>query len=416
VDCQYGAGNVTKFPAATVFVLDHHRQEKAEFTDGIIRPQLGSCSTLIWDLLRKEGFDFAAGADVATALYYGLYTDTSSLSEISHPLDKDMRDTLAYNQNILKKLKNSNLSFEELTLAGSALTQCKTDPELRYALLAAGPCDPNILGFISDLALQVNGIDLCVVHSAVQNGVKLSVRTCVRELMASECAEFITEGVGSGGGHREKAGGFILRSSLDNLNTGADEFLERRVREYLTAYDVIDAAHHTLDVAAMPEYTKKKIPVLFVLSADIFAPGTPILIRTLEGDAEAVASDDVFLIIGMLGEVYPIRRDKFQKSYATLDKTQKNSCEYEYSYSPTAINKVTGDSVELFPHASPCVALGEAVIRAVPLKRRVKVLTAWNPEGYMSGKPGDFLAVRRDDHSDVYIIRRDIFFKTYEAS
>jgi phosphoglycolate phosphatase len=412
VDCQYGAGNVTKFPAKTVFVLDHHSQEKSTLTNGIILPQLGSCSTLIWDLLRKEGFDFTARADVSTALYYGLYTDTACLSEINHPLDKDMRDALLYNYGILKKLKNSVLSFAELNVAATALAAYKTDTALRYALFRAAPCDPNILGFISDLALQVSEIDLCVVYCAVSGGIKLSVRTCVNEIMANECAGFLSEGIGSGGGHREKAGGFISQSALDDIATDVGDFLEQRLRNYMTGYDLITAARHSLDVAAMPKYVKKKIPVLSVPSIDIFPPGTRIMIRTLEGDAEAIASADTVFIIGILGEVYPIQAEKFRRSYRPLAGVEKPG--RNFSYAPTVKNKITGDSAELFPYALPCLAAEEAVIHAVPLSRHTKVFTVWNPDGYMSGKPGDYIAVRRDDHNDVYIIRQDIFHQTYE--
>ena len=48
------------------------------------------------------------------------------------------------------------------------------------------------------------------------------------------------------------------------------------------------------------------------------------------------------------------------------------------------------------------------------LTGRVKVFTAWDREKYTLGRPGDYLAVRCDDRHDIYIVERDIFFKTYE--
>lgn len=42
------------------------------------------------------------------------------------------------------------------------------------------------------------------------------------------------------------------------------------------------------------------------------------------------------------------------------------------------------------------------------------MFTAWDEEKYMLGKPGDYLAVRSDDKHDIYVVERDIFFKTYE--
>ncbi len=43
------------------------------------------------------------------------------------------------------------------------------------------------------------------------------------------------------------------------------------------------------------------------------------------------------------------------------------------------------------------------------------MFTPWYADGYMYGKPGDYLAVRGDDTRDVYIIAADIFSLSYEA-
>jgi len=410
VDCQYGERNVQQFEADTVIVIDHHTESKGGGSFGIIRSQLGSCSTLIWDLLNKTQFDVNKHPSVSTALYYGLYTDTNNLEEIAHPLDKDARDSLKFDNNIINKLRNNNLSLSELSIAGTALTQYKIDTNLKYAIFKAAPCDPNILGFISDLALQVNDIDVCLVYNELNDGFKLSIRSCIREVMANEFSVYLTEGVGSGGGHIGKAGGFINKTKIEEQNTDIGSFLEKRAREYFSSYEVVDSADHSLDINCMQEYRKRNIPVGFVASTDIFSEGEPVLIRTLEGDTEIEASKDILFMIGILGEVYPITTEKWGRNYALTD------CAFEadYDYSPTAKNKVTGDSVEIAPFAKPCLATGEVHIFAAPVTKNTKVFTSWNVTGYMFGAPGDYIAVRSDDHNDVYIIRRDIFEKTYE--
>ena len=63
-----------------------------------IRSDIGSCSTLCWDMIREAGLNPNDNRLLATALYYGLYTDTNRLSEVSHPLDRDMMDTLVINK------------------------------------------------------------------------------------------------------------------------------------------------------------------------------------------------------------------------------------------------------------------------------------------------------------------------------
>ena len=96
VDCQYGAGNVTGIVAEHVAIIDHHQVEIDTVEDALILPALGSCSTLVWKLLKEQEFDFDDVPNLGTALYYGLFTDTNQMSEIRHPLDMDMWEDVAY--------------------------------------------------------------------------------------------------------------------------------------------------------------------------------------------------------------------------------------------------------------------------------------------------------------------------------
>ena len=75
-----------------------------------------------------------------------LYTDTGSLTEIVHPLDRDLRDEANFDPAIMRKLRNANLSLEELEVAGAALLHTDYVEEFRAAIVKVGQCDPNILG------------------------------------------------------------------------------------------------------------------------------------------------------------------------------------------------------------------------------------------------------------------------------
>ena len=422
VDCQYGERNVTKFTADAVVVIDHHEEKIKPGYLGVIN-RLGSCSTLVWSLLAKEHFEFEKYPDVSTALYYGLYTDTNNLEEIAHPLDKDMRDSLGFDQNMIKWLRNNNLVLPELNIAGKALISYSINRSLSYAVFKAEECDPNILGFTSDLALQVSGINVCVVYNEQKGGFKFSVRSCVKEVMADDFIEFLTEGVGSGGGHISKAGGFIEKTALKalyNINISIDEYIEKRINEYFAGYDIVYSENHNLNTADMAVYKKKQIDLGYVLSTGIFPEKTPILIRTLEGDAETEADGGIYIMIGAAGEIYSIKADKFNASYAA------GSGVYEADffelpdikkYSPTVKNKQTGETAgisELLKLAKPCRPTGNIPIYAKQLTKHTKVFNSWTKDGYMKGKPNDYIAVRKDDENDVYIIKNDIFKLTYE--
>ena len=138
VDCQYGAGNVMKIPAEHVAVIDHHQIEMKNVEMSEINPELGSCSTLVWDMLRKEQYEIQ-DMKLGTALYYGLYSDTNQFAEIYNPLDMDMRDALPCEKSLIKLFRNSNLSLHELEIAGVALIRHIYNDDYHYAIIKSQP-------------------------------------------------------------------------------------------------------------------------------------------------------------------------------------------------------------------------------------------------------------------------------------
>ncbi len=413
VDCQYGAGNVKKFQTDNVAIIDHHRQEITDVPLSEIRYYLGSCSTLVWQMLEEECFKVNEHPDVATALYYGLLSDTNSFTEIRHPTDRDMKDTLKNNPDLIRKLKNSNLTMNELEIAGIALLRSSYNSANRFSIIKTQPCDPNILGFISDLAIQVDSIDVCIVYHEVQTGIKFSVRSCVKEIMASELAEYVSEGIGSGGGHTDKGGGFISRSEFIRrfpaINT--DEYLLTQLTKYFGSFKVIDCKAYKPDLTTMEIYKKRPLMQGYVNCTDVFEKGTPIILRTLQCDMDDLVSDDnIYIVIGIKGEVHPVSKDKFLMGYKIIDEP----FEIETQYFPHIHNKNTGCIVDLRPYAKKCISNGEINVYAKPLSETVKVFTLWDRDTYMLGKPGDYLVVRQDDENDIYIITKDIFESIYK--
>ena len=409
VDCLYGEGNVQFFEAEKVAVIDHH-QIAIKLPDlHEVHSNLGACATVVWNMLKKEGIDVNDDKRLTTALYYGLMTDTNNFTEVSHPFDKDLRDELEFNKSLILHFQNSNLSLQELEIAGKALLDYKYNEEYHYAIVEAEPCDPNILGMISDLILEVDVVDTCLVYSILSGGIKVSVRSCVREVKACELAEFVTEGIGSGGGHLVKAGGFIQFELLKCTAQEIGTFLERRMDDYFSNVEIIYAKDYIADLSVMKSYRKCQLSLGYVESTDLFPSGSKVNIRTLEGDLDIEIQDDIYIMIGINGEVYPIRKEKFERGY------RRESGEYifENEYEPTIREIVEGKAVSIVPYAKKCVTTGEVIIYVKQLPGRVKVFSSWDEEKYMMGRPGDYLAVRRDDLHDVYIIEAGIFKRTY---
>ncbi len=415
VDCQYGMRNVTRVEAQQVAVIDHHIQEAdlPELCD--LRPWLGSCSTLIWDLLSRADFTF--DKNVATALHYGLLMDTNGFSELKHPLDKDMWNSLVVDEDIIKMLRLSNLSWEDLIKTSSSLKDLiKIHDDFPVVIIPVPSCDANLLGVIADLVIQVDKISAVVAYTALESkDWKLSVRTTTRDTIAPHVAAWLTDGIGGGGGHMEKAGGTVSHTKYMQRfgHKPFDSYCKERLEAYYKLHRIIDCAsldplQHWPDVSRCKIYRKLPTIQAFIELEKVFGLGTEIDVRTLEGDISVTCQEDNYLLLGIEAEVYPIKRDVFEKTFIIGD--------FIYApygtYHPTIVNKNTGKRVSLREYAQCCQSKPKQ-IQAFCLEESeyVKIFTSWNKEGYYSGKPGDFVAVQSSH--DVYVIQADIFARTY---
>ena len=417
VDCQYGEGNVEKTQASHVAVIDHHQIEM-DVTDMCeIQSEVGSCSTVVWHMLEEENYPVNEDSRIGTALYYGLYTDTNQFAELYNPIDLDMRESVAVNQSMIRQFRNANISLEELETAGIALIRNIYNEQYRYAIIKSAPCDPNILGLISDFLLQVDAVDTCVVYNILNDGIKISVRSCIKEVRANELAEFLCEGIGSGGGHVEKAGGFISKRLYEKQYEGihTESYFGDRMNDYFEQTDIIYAKEQAADTSDMELYRKKELVLGFVRPSKVFPVGTDIMVRTLEGDIDVKVTEDIIIMIGIKGEVYPIKADKFAASYRVLaESSDLKDTSIRMKYIPSIKNKQDNTTRQITEFAGSCVTTERAKIYARPLTKTTKIFTAWDEEKYMLGKVGDYLAVRENDAYDIYAVEKNIFALTYE--
>lgn len=417
VDCQYGAGNVTAPQADAVAIIDHHQREIENVPLSLIKPGLGSCCTLVWQLLTEAGYEIDDEAGLGTALYYGLYTDTNQFSELYNPLDMDMRESVPYDKSLITLFRNSNLSLRELEIAGVAMIRYSFNDDYGFSVIKAQPCDPNILGIISDFLLQVDLIKTCVVFNEVNDGYKYSVRSCIREVKASELAGYLAEGIGSGGGHYEKAGGFISGKLYEEKypTLHAEGYFNNRMVEYFDSFKVLYAGEYQADVQDMELYEKRRIPMGYVEADKLLPMGAPITIRTHEGDLELTVEADLYLLVGQTGQVSALHGAEFEQGW------QREDARYtveEYGaaaeYAPVVKNRADGSSLVLTDYTLKCIPTGRQRIYAKPLERGVKVFTLWDKSGYLLGRPGDYLAVRCDDMRDIFVVEQNAFALNYD--
>ena len=412
VDCQIGQKNVTATDAKVTVIIDHHHHSvnlppKFEF----IRSDVGSCATLCWSLIKEEGLEPNDNRLLSTALYYGLYSDTNRLSEVSHPLDRDMMDSIVVNKGTVTEMINSNISLDELQLTGKAIFNYEYHESNKYLVIEAEACDPCILGVISDFALETENVNVCIAFYESPYEVKFSVRSCSKEVCADELASYLAEGLGGGGGgHTLKAGGTIMP---DLLTKSAKETIEERLTWYFDRYMVIYAKNTKLNTSKWPAYEKIAQSLGYVRLSDVFPIGTLINIRTLEGDVDTIIDEEAYLMIGVEGEVYPIKVNKLLSSYQLTNFVYTKAEKFEYE--PRIKNKRTGEVKKVMPFAKTARTIGSSIVFAKPLEQPVKLFTLWTEDKYYSGKVGDYLAVRADDEHDIYIINGALFDRFYKA-
>lgn len=411
VDCQYGEGNVQRFDAENVAMIDHHNTGRVSDDMCEIRSQIVSCSTICYDLLRHEGYDVNKDIALATALYYGLFMDSNELSELRHPLDWDMVESLKINRNLLNRFTHANFTLQELETAGIALIRFSYDENKRLSIIKSRPCDPNILGLIGDFVLQVDSIDVSIIFNECPGGYKLSVRSCIVEVAANDLAEYLTEGIGNGGGHLDKAGGFINKNKFEDKygEQGIESYFFSRVDDYYSSYDTIYAKDGIQDYAGFSRY--KKIPYTYgyVKTTDFFEPGKECRVRTYEGDVYVTASEDIYLMIGYYGEVYPIEKQLFDSKYTPMDEPFVN----EFEYMPSVMSLSDEKTCEIMSKAKKCRSGEGARIYAKQLEKPVKVFSRWDYEKYMYGSVGDYLCYSITDEKDIYLVKQEVFEKTY---
>lgn len=413
VDCQYGEGNVTCFPAEHVAMIDHHATGRESDDMVEIRSHIVSCSTVCFDMLTKAGYDVNADIRVATALYYGLFMDSNELSEIRHPLERDMIEFLNIDKRLIKKLTHANFTLEELETAAIAMIRFSYDENKRLSIVKSKPCDPNILGMVGDMVLQVDSIDVCIIFNECPGGYKLSVRSCEAEVAANDLAAYLTENIGNGGGHIDKAGGFISEKEYEEQfdDMVIESYIFQRVDEYYDSFDVVYARDGMTDREGCQLYQKKPYTYGYVKTTDLFEEGTECRIRTYEGDVLVTDSPNIYLMIGYMGEVYPLDKDSFLKKYIP----KEESFYKEFDYEPSVRNLSDDRVCEIMAYAKQCDCQDSARIYAKPLVKAAKVFTKWDYEKYMYGKPGDYICYTFDDETDLYVIKREVFDETYMA-
>ncbi len=211
-------------------VIDHHPlrpiTKKCSFHD--VRPGYGSSSTILLEYLRE--LDIPVDRRLATALFYGLKTDTAGFSRSVTKADLDAFNFLSPR-------------LAPRTLAGIETPPVPKGYYLKYMeainqatlyqdviVTDMGKLNnPDLVAELADFLFRMETIRWVLAMGEYKDELILSVRTSRRGWWAGKIALRVLRGLGTGGGHERAAGGKVSLSdaSPEERQRTRDRLVER---------------------------------------------------------------------------------------------------------------------------------------------------------------------------------------------
>jgi len=212
-------------------VIDHHPERSGyDATVRDIRPGYGATSTILTEYLRAAGLELRP--KLATALLYGIKSDTQLLGRETSPRDIDAFAFLhtAHSPALLRRIERPALPLDDMQALGRALSKARVEDGFHVVVL--GRVREDVIPQVADLALQAEGAEWAIAVGTVRNDLVFSVRNVGYVRAAGEAVRAVVDGLGVGGGHRTMAKGIIPLKAFRKVYGGTGR---ECVREALLA-------------------------------------------------------------------------------------------------------------------------------------------------------------------------------------
>jgi nanoRNase/pAp phosphatase (c-di-AMP/oligoRNAs hydrolase) len=225
VDCFPARGNVPLPPTATIHaVIDHHPNISppgaAYFHD--VRKNFGATSTIITKYLIEAGCEIPP--KLATALFYGIKTDTGDMRRENVPEDVECYKYLfdIMDHRLLSRIENPDRDEEFFRILHRAVEATYITESFGYTYLG-NVSTPDYIAEMADLFHSLERLEWMVCSGVFKNHIFFSIRSKVHDT-AGTIAEQLAERLnGSGGGHARVAAGRIPVDT-DTINKIMPEF------------------------------------------------------------------------------------------------------------------------------------------------------------------------------------------------
>ena len=212
VDCS-GPGANNDVPPQTKIniVIDHHKDGKhtatqSSFVD--IRPGVGATASILTQYLQE--LDVPVDKRVATALLYGIRTDTKEFKRNVTPQDLNYAGFLLplTDSDLLDKIMSPSMSQETLDVIGKAITERKIQSGYLFSNVGY-VMNRDALPQAADLLITLEGVNTALVYGITDNAIVISARNRdIRLHIGNALSEAFGE-MGDAGGHPNMAAATI---------------------------------------------------------------------------------------------------------------------------------------------------------------------------------------------------------------
>lgn len=225
VDTQPTSGNNPLSDKQTpVVVIDHHNLRRATLSCpfALVDKTAGATSTIVYEMLKAAGVKLSA--NLATALFWGVKTDTQDLGRDAGP-----RDLAAYRElfasakhRVIAQIANPRRSKEYFRVMHRTLETAVVFGDCVYAPIGE-VTSPEFVSEVADYVVALKGVRWAAATGRFEENLYFSIRTLTARKDAGRLLMRAMGRLGVAGGHQKMAGGMLPVAGLESDRREAAE-------------------------------------------------------------------------------------------------------------------------------------------------------------------------------------------------